>query len=112
MSYGSSGGQNLGSRVNLVVIKGKTVLKAGTEVRKGKRRWEERTADSSHMAQGLLVNLLDKRESRKCGSQAVFVVASEEWFIPLSKTGGEKLGMPRASEERLSSRSRIRRTGC
>lgn len=46
-------------------------------------------ADSSHMAQGLLVNLLDKRESRKCGSQAVFVVASEEWFIPLSKLGGK-----------------------
>lgn len=28
----------------MVVIKGKTVLKAGTEVRKGKRRWEKRTA--------------------------------------------------------------------
>lgn len=55
---------------------------------------------SSHVTQGLLVNLSNKRESRSVAVWPSLVVPSEEWFIAVSRTGGKKkLGIARASVE-------------
>lgn len=52
--------------------------------------------DGSHIAQGLLVSLLDERESRKrgrqAGRQAIPMVASEKWFIPCVLRLEKKVG--------------------
>lgn len=72
----------------MVVIKEKTVPKAGAEMRKRKNEGEVDT--SSHVAQGLLVNLSNKRESRSVAVWPSLVVPSEEWFIPVLRTGKKK----------------------
>lgn len=45
---------------------------------------------SSHVTQGLLVNLSNKRESRSVAVWPSLVVPSEEWFIAVSRTGEKK----------------------